>query len=194
MDLNIISLSGQRSASIFPTSGCCCASPAETVSAAAVSSPPADRPSPANPRAKAPTSPATPPCLRANQWVYLISHMACLCLTNALIHELLILSACCPRPASRTQRRTARLGRPSVVSCAVTSNRCATPARGQRREVTTRESLRELPPTTPLTQPYVSSHRSQWVLGPGLCQHTVAYFNMHWSVLNWRFIESERHF
>lgn len=64
-----IPLSGQRSASIFPTSGCCCASPAETVSAAAVSSPPADQPSPANLRAKAPASPATPPCLRANQWV-----------------------------------------------------------------------------------------------------------------------------
>ncbi len=50
----------------------------------------------------------------------------------ALIYKLLIVSACCLRPASQTRRRTARLGRPSVVSCAVTSNRCATPARGQR--------------------------------------------------------------
>lgn len=90
-----MSLSGQRSASIFPTSGYCCALLAETVSPAAASSPPADQPSPANQRAKATTSPATPPCLRANQWVYVISNMVCLCLTlpmtNALNSKLLIL-------------------------------------------------------------------------------------------------------
>lgn len=91
-------------------------------------------------------------------------------------YESMILVSCLcdsARPTSPTRRRTARLGRLSVVSCPVMSNRCATAARGQRWEVTPQESLRELPPTTPPTRPYVSSHRSQWVMWPGLCQHTV---------------------
>lgn len=103
--LDSSSLSGRRSASTFPTSGCCCALPAETVSAAAASSPPGDRPSPANQSAKATTSPATPPCLRANQWVYLISNMVCRCLaltlTNASTHWLTIwVCLCFPFPFS----------------------------------------------------------------------------------------------
>lgn len=93
-----LSLSGQRLASIFPTSGYCCAFLAETGSAAAVSCPPDDQPSPANQRARAPASPATPPCLRANQWVYLISNMVCHCrtlpMTAALSCELMILVSC----------------------------------------------------------------------------------------------------
>lgn len=68
-----MSISGQHSASIFHTSGRCCASLAGTGSAAAASSPPADRPSPASQRAKAPTSPATPLHRRANQWEHIVS-------------------------------------------------------------------------------------------------------------------------
>lgn len=80
-----MSISGQRSANIFHTLGCSCVLLAEIVSAAAVSSPPAARPSPASQRAKSPPSPATPPYLRANQWVYLISNVVCLLpVTNAL--------------------------------------------------------------------------------------------------------------
>lgn len=79
------------------------------------------------------------------------------------------------RLASQTRRRTSRLGCPSAGSYPVMSNRCAIPARGQRWEVTIWESLTGRPPTTPQTQPYVSSHRSQWVSASVLRQHTVTY-------------------
>lgn len=86
-----------------------------------------------------------------------------------------ILTVCCVRLASQTWR-TACVGRQSVISCPAMANRCAIPARGQRWEVTTRESLKEPLPKTPQTQPYVSSHRSRWVLGSGLCQHILTYW------------------
>lgn len=165
--------SGQRSAGIFLTSGYCCVLLAETVWPAVASSPPADQPSPANQRAKAPAGFATPPWLRANQWVYFISNLVCLCftlpMTNALNYQLLnlVLFVCDSldvlpqRPASQTLRRTCRPGRLTFSSCPVIPNRCAMPTRGQRWEVETQESLKALPPTTPLTQPYATSHRSQ---------------------------------
>lgn len=67
---------------------------------------------------------------------------------------------CGVRLASRTWRRTSRVARRPVVSCPPTENPCATPARGQRGEVTAWGSLTEPPPKTPRTQPSVSSHRS----------------------------------
>lgn len=92
------SSSGRHSAGIFPTLGCCCVLLAGIASAAAASCPLADQPSPANRKAKVTASTTTPPSLRANQWVYLISNMVCLCLTlsmsYALNYELLILDLC----------------------------------------------------------------------------------------------------
>lgn len=67
---------------------------------------------------------------------------------------------CGLRLASRTWKRTSCVARQPVVSCPPTANRCATPARGQRGEVTAWGSLTEPSPKTPRTQPSVSSHRS----------------------------------
>lgn len=68
MDWKIsLSRSGQQSAGTFLTSGYCCVLRAETVSAAAASSPSADQPSPASQSSKAPAGLTTLPSLRVNQ-------------------------------------------------------------------------------------------------------------------------------
>lgn len=79
--LRLFCSSDQRSAGTFHTSACCCASQAETVTAAAASSPRAGPPWPATRSAKAPADTPTLPSLRANQWVFSMSNLVCLCPT-----------------------------------------------------------------------------------------------------------------